>query len=187
MRTPPRDLETRLKDGMIACRLVVSQLANNKRPSLTRLAKELRRPKSSVIADLDLYVAEGDDAELIESVVNWRRTSNRAVPVRQREALVNLFIEIRDSQDAWGFSNEKQLCTALGLPTWTMRKWLNDHAPEKAMPFEFNVRLYFDEYIDAGLFREALRADKFHVAERDIQLMRLDLLSERLDAIREIH
>ena len=178
-----RNREQVISDGKIAARWIAKRINDN--PTYKGAGDALGKTKGVIKRDVETFLKWGDDQTLINTINNWRQSHNRAVPRVQREALCDLYIEIRDSAHRWGFSDHHALCAALGIPVWTMRKWKEDYRPSDEATVEFKQRTTYGDSPE-GLLTEHLGGTKIEHQRADIEMMRLTLLQERLEAIRAL-
>lgn len=179
-----RSREQVTSDATIAAREIISSLKNGGEPTPTTMAQKLRQPKASLLRDIDALMDRSDDDLLVSAIGNWRRTFTNKMTNDQRRAVVDLAFEIKDSVGRWSFDNNTEMAFAMGLPPFTLNEWVRKFRGSNASIYFSDKQRFEDD--PEGLLTDALSSHVTPLPRDDTRAMAMDMLTERLEQIRNM-
>lgn len=178
-----RSREDQLREAAVVANTLITELQRQAQPTLTTLKERTKRPKTSILRDLDVLAKASPKSPTVLTVTNWRNMFSQSYSNEQRKALVELALEIKDSVSHWGFSSSTELAFAMDLNPYTLADWSKKFAGNKSLYFEDHSHW---EGTTPGLLGDALNLQIQPLSKLDAQSMALDMLAERLDSIRNM-
>ena len=179
-----RNRHQQLMDATNVARVIIDDLQKGADPTLATLKAKLKRPKASLMRDLVVLREDSPNTPMANAIDNWHSTFNQTLNDEQRRAVIDLAFEVQAAEGRWGFTDSSELAMAMGINPFTLHDWAKKFRPKGERLF-FNERQRFADDPE-GLLTDALNSHVAPLPKSDIQAMRLDLIAERLEQIRNM-